>query len=133
MKLIFKMKYLFLLLSILGLSCAESTINAQNKLLPEAFEAMLKSDSTIQLVDVRSPEEFQSGYIEGALNLNIQDADFAKKIGRLDKNRPVLVYCAVGGRSAKAASQFSKLGFPKVYDLKGGMTAWKSSGKAVQK
>jgi rhodanese-related sulfurtransferase len=113
------MKYLFLLFSILGLSCA--------------FEAMLKTDVTVQLVDVRTPDEFQSGYIAGAQNLNIQDADFAKKIGQLDKTRPVLVYCAMGGRSAKAASQFSKLGFPNVYDLKGGMTAWKAAGKPVEK
>ncbi len=125
------MRYLFLLILILGLSCAENTVNAQNRLTPDAFEAMLKSDSTIQLVDVRTPAEFQSGYIAGAQNLNIQDADFAKKIRQLDKTRPVLVYCAVGGRSAKAASQFSTLGFLKVYDLKGGMTAWKDGGKAV--
>jgi rhodanese-related sulfurtransferase len=107
-------------------------VDAQNKLTPDAFEKMLKSDTTAQLVDVRTPEEFQSGYIAGAVNLNIQDAGFANKIARLDKNRPVMVYCAVGGRSAKAATQFSKLGFPKVYDLKGGMTDWKAAGKRVE-
>ncbi len=126
------LRTLLLLLTISGLSCSPSTANGQNKLTADAFEAMLKSDSTIQLVDVRTPGELQSGYIPGALNLNIQDADFALKISQLDKNRPVLVYCAVGGRSANAASQFSKLGFTKVHDLKGGITAWKEKGKAVK-
>lgn len=126
------LRTLLLLLTISGLSCSPSTANGQKKLTPDAFEAMLKSDSTIQLVDVRTPGELQSGYIPGALNLNIQDADFALKISQLDKNRPVLVYCAVGGRSANAASQFSKLGFTKVYDLKEGITAWKEKGKAMK-
>ncbi|MDO8365909.1 MAG: rhodanese-like domain-containing protein [Saprospiraceae bacterium] len=116
---------------ISGLSCSPNAANGQNKLTPDAFETLLKSDTTVQLVDVRTPDELQSGNIPGALNLNIQDADFSRKISQLDKTRPVLVYCAVGGRSANAASQFHKLGFTKVYDLKGGMTAWKEKGKAV--
>jgi len=127
------MRYVFLLLSILGLSCTENTVDAQNKLTPDAFEALLKRDTTIQLVDVRTPDEFQSGYLAGAQNLNIQNADFVQKISQMDKSRPVLVYCAVGGRSVKAASQFSGLGFLNVYDLKGGMTAWKAAGKPVEK
>jgi len=127
------MRLLSLLLLVLGLSCSQNSANAQNKRSPDVFEAMLRLDSTIQLVDVRTPEEFKSGHIAKAQNLNIQSADFVKKISQLDKNRPVLVYCAVGGRSANAASQFSALGFTKVYDLKGGITAWKSAGKAVEK
>lgn len=116
---------------MLTLSCSQNSVEAQNKLSPDAFEAMLKSDTTIQLVDVRTPEEFKGGYIAGAINWNIHEADFGQKIGTLDKNRPVLVYCAVGGRSANAANQIAKLGFGKVYDLKGGMTAWRKEGKAV--
>lgn len=127
------MHYLCFLLTILGLSCSQNPAEGQNKLSPVAFEAMLKSDSTVQLIDVRTLEEFQSGHIHGAQNLNIQEADFVKKINQLDKNRPVMVYCAVGGRSASAANQCSKLGFPKVYDLKGGITAWKAAGKGLER
>ncbi|MFN0213854.1 MAG: rhodanese-like domain-containing protein [Saprospiraceae bacterium] len=126
------MRLLCLFILISGLSCSSNTANGQNKLAPDDFEAMLKNDSTIQLVDVRTPGELQSGYIAGALNLNFHDADFSKKISQLDKNRPVMVYCAVGGRSGNAASQLSKMGFAMVYDLKGGMNAWKSAGKAVK-
>ncbi|MFN0033993.1 MAG: rhodanese-like domain-containing protein [Saprospiraceae bacterium] len=127
------MRYLYFLLALVGPSCSPSPANGQSKLSPDAFEAMLKSDSTIQVVDVRTPGEFQGGYIAGAQNLNIHDAGFAGKIGQLDKARPVMVYCAAGGRSANAASQLSKMGFPKVYDLAGGMGAWESAGKAVKK
>lgn len=127
------MRILYLFLLLIGLACSQNTLDSQNKLTPDAFEAMLKQDPSVQLVDVRTPEEFQGGYIAGAQNMNIQDDDFTEKISYLDKSRPVLVYCAVGGRSAKAASLFTKLGFPTVYDLKGGMTAWKNAGKAVKK
>jgi rhodanese-related sulfurtransferase len=63
------------------------------------------------------------------VNYGFYASDFAQKIAKLDKNRPVMVYCAAGGRSASAASQFKKLGFAKVYDLDGGMGAWKKAGK----
>ncbi len=123
------MRYTIFFLSLLAFSC---TANSQNKLKPDAFEQMLKSDATVQLIDVRTPSEFQGGHIDGALNLNIQDAEFAQKMEQLDKNRPVMVYCAKGSRSADAATRFNKAGFPKVYDLKGGITAWQSKGKSVK-
>ena len=126
------MRLLTFFLFVLGLSCYPNSADGQNKLAPDAFENMLKSDSTVQLVDVRTPGEFQSGHIVGSVNWNIHDADFAQRISQLDKNRPVMVYCAVGGRSGNAASQLSKLGFTKVYDLKGGMNAWKEKGKALK-
>ncbi len=127
------MKFLFFSLTILGLSCSQTPANGQSKLTPDAFERMLKTDSSLQLVDVRTPSEFQDGYIARAQNLNIYDSDFAQKISQLDKSRPVMVYCSKGGRSANAASQFAQMGFLKVYDLEGGMTAWKQAGKVVEK
>jgi len=127
------LRTLCFILTISSLSCAPNDANVQKKLSPDAFESMLKSDTTVQLVDVRTPGEFQSGYIAGAKLINIQDADFSKKISQLDKNRPVLVYCAVGGRSANAAGQLFQLGFTNVYDLKGGMTAWKEKEKPIMR
>lgn len=125
------MKLLFLALAFMGLACTHNPAIGQSKLSPAAFEAMLQKDSTVQLVDVRTPEEYQQGYIANAQNLNLYDADFAQKIAKLDKTRPVMVYCAKGARSASAAEQLSKQGFPQVYDLEGGMTAWKQARKPV--
>ena len=122
-------KLIFFFLLTLCLSCNQDSANAQSKLSPNDFETMLKKDSTAQVVDVRTPQEFKSGYIAGAKNINFYDDDFAQQIAKLNKTRPVMVYCAKGGRSASAAELFAKAGFPKVFDLEGGMTAWKAAGK----
>ncbi len=122
-------KLIFFLLPALFLSCSGSEAGAQSKLSPNDFEAMLKKEPSAQVVDVRTPKEFSGGYIEGAKNINFYDDDFAQQIAKLDKTKPVMVYCAKGGRSASAAEQFSKAGFPKVFDLDGGMSAWKAAGK----
>ncbi|MBV6442024.1 MAG: rhodanese-like domain-containing protein [Haliscomenobacteraceae bacterium CHB4] len=126
------MQKLFLLLTLLGLSCGK--MGAQSGLLhANAFEKMLQTDKTVQLVDVRTPAEFKSGHIQGAVNFDFYAADFAQKLAKLDKKRPVMVYCAVGGRSGSAAGQLKKLGFTKVFDLDGGIGAWRDAGKKETK
>lgn len=127
------MKYmLFILLALAGQACTNSTTaEAQHKLNPAQFEEMLKKDATVQLVDVRTPEEFAAGHIAGARLINIYDADFNARIGGLDKTKPVLVYCAAGSRSASAATTMTKMGFTRVFDLAGGMGAWRSAAKPV--
>lgn len=127
-------KLLFLLLVLSGISCTQTAVQAQSgKLNAAEFESLLSKDKTVQLVDVRTPEEYAAGHIEGARLIDFYDTDFAARIGKLDKSKPVMVYCAAGGRSASAAEQLNKMGFKKVYDLAGGMRAWRTAGKkAVQ-
>ena len=120
---------LYLLILVSGWSCNQSAAGAQSKLDPNAFEAKLAADSTAQLVDVRTPEEYAEGHIKGARLMNIYDNNFADQLGKLDKAKPVMVYCAAGGRSGSAAKKLSKMGFTKVFDLAGGMGAWKAEGK----
>jgi len=122
------MKLLHLLLTTLVLSCAQPAGTNVSLLDPETFQAMLQKDPSVQLIDVRTPEEFNQGYLEHAVNLNIHDADFTQKIGQLDKSQPLMVYCAVGGRSGTAVKQLKEMGFLKVYDLKGGVRDWKAAG-----
>lgn len=125
-------KFLFLMLLFGGMSCGDA--NAQSGVIqPDAFEKMLQTDKTAQLVDVRTAAEFASGHIENAVNYDIYEADFGRNLAKLDKSRTVMVYCAAGGRSATAAEQLKKLGFSKVYDLAGGMGAWKKAGKKTVK
>ena len=121
---------LSLLCSLLLHACGSQ---AQNKLTPDAFQAALQAAQNVQLVDVRTPEEYRSGYIAGAVNINFYDADFAQQIARLDKEKPLMVYCAVGGRSGKAAAKLTEMGFKNVTDLAGGMNAWKAAGKPTVK
>ena len=93
----------------------------------------MDNPSAIQVIDVRTPAEFNSGHIEHAKNININDAQFEAQIAALDKSKPVLVYCAVGGRSARAANLIKSQGFPAVYDLDGGIGAWNKEGLPIVK
>ena len=115
--------------SLLGLfSC-----RGQNNLTVNEFEAMFARDSTAQLLDVRTPEEFAEGHIGGAMNIDWKADGFAEKAqALLAADSPVMVYCRSGRRSAAAASALEKLGF-KTYNLKGGIVAWTDAGKRVTK
>ena len=100
--------------------------------LIEASEAeKLIAEKKVVVLDVRSPAEFASGHIQGATNLDIHGKDFKTKLAEMDKDQPYLVHCAVGMRSAKACTAMSGLGFKNVYDLKGGLDAWKKAGKPI--
>jgi len=98
-----------------------------------SFLSKMDEPSAIQVIDVRTPAEFNSGHIEHAKNININDAQFVAQIAALDKSKPVLVYCAVGGRSARAANFIKSQGFPAVYDLDGGIGAWNKEGLPIVK
>lgn len=98
------------------------------------FEALI-SQPGVQLLDVRTPQEFLEGHIAGAKNVDLLagEGDFAVRAGAvLRKKQPVAVYCRSGKRSARAAEQLSKAGF-KVTNLQGGIISWQVAGKQVQK
>lgn len=93
---------------------------------PEQFNKLLVLDD-IQLVDVRTAEEFQTGHIKDALNIDYNKEDFKSKVSSLDKSKPVLVYCRSGKRSAGAAEIMKELGFTKIVELDGGMISWEAA------
>ncbi len=94
---------------------------AQNvNLAPQEFVAKIKTTKDAQLLDVRTPQEWQSGKIASSKCMNFNDVDFKQQIEKLDKNKPVFVYCAAGGRSSKAAPILQAAGFKQVYNLSGG-------------
>lgn len=117
-------KVIDLLLTLLGLNvqmaCSQQTFdNADVK----GFAELIQS-ANIQLLDVRTAEEFAEGHLEGALNVDINQDTFlqdAKTV--LETGKPVAVYCRSGRRSAKAAEILIKEGF-KVTNLEGGILAW---------
>ena len=86
---------------------------------------------SLQLVDVRTPEETAEGIIEGAQNIDFRDPDFETYINKLDKNKPIVVYCGAGGRSGKTSELLEELGFKKIYDLTGGYTQWEAENFPV--
>ena len=92
----------------------------------QVYDAIYK-DPSIQLVDVRTPEEFKGNHLKGAQNICVTSDDFKEKVKMLDKNKPVYVYCYKGGRSAQAAIQLKDLGFTKIYDMDGGILLWEEN------
>ncbi|MFN4234310.1 MAG: rhodanese-like domain-containing protein [Bacteroidia bacterium] len=104
-----------------------------NVLNANDFEKKILSEKNIQLIDVRTPEEFQQGYIKGAKNINIYSSTFEQEINKLDKTKPVYIYCRSGNRSKSAAQILSKNGFKTIYDLQGGIGAWQSNNKPLAK
>lgn len=89
----------------------------------DQFKAFEKQEKHL-LLDVRTPNEYKQGHIEGAKNLDYFDKGFKTELGKLDKSVPVYVYCRSGGRSGKAMQIMKEMGFESIYNLKGGYLAW---------
>lgn len=121
-------RYLVLtsLVSILFMSqaCTQAP-KVMKDLPPEAFSTSLAEKKDAILVDVRTPAEWEEGYIKGALLMNFRDQGFKSQLKDLDKTKPVFVYCMGGGRSGRTANILHEMGFSEVYNLEGGLTAWK--------
>lgn len=95
---------------------------------PKAASELIRSnakDKGFVILDVRTPGEFREGRLKGAVNVDYLAGALEKELPQLDNKKTYLVYCAVGGRSAKSAQFLRKAGFKKVFDMKGGITAWK--------
>ena len=83
----------------------------------EEFNEIIK-DEEVQLIDIRTPGEYAGGYIEDAVNIDFMAEGFIENCNSsLDKNKPMAIYCAGGGRSAKALTQLKEAGFKQVYEL----------------
>ena len=92
------------------------------------FQKKLTTDNTAIILDVRTPQEYANGHLANATAINFFDTDFKEKASKLDKTKPVYVYCAVGGRSAKASKVLQESGFKTVYNLLGGFNGWTAAG-----
>lgn len=85
----------------------------------------------IQLIDVRTPQEWSTGHIEGAEHIDWFSDDFRARAAKLDKTKAVRLYCAAGGRSEEARELLREMGFTDVKDLDGGIQAWKKAGGPI--
>lgn len=124
------MKNIFTILfaSLFLHSCVAQQVNNLNVV---EFNKAIKN-TNVQLLDVRTKEEYQQGHIANALQANWNDeAEFEKRSASLDVKKPLYVYCLSGGRSAAAASSLRKKGFT-VLELKGGINAWKNANMPTE-
>ncbi|MFT5883980.1 MAG: phage shock protein E [Arcticibacterium sp.] len=111
-------KHLFFYLLVLSVfSCAEANSQVKNLSLDD-FVTAYQGTENGQLLDVRTPGEWSNGVLTKSEKVNFNDVQFAENIKKLDKSKAYFVYCAVGGRSARAAKVLGENGF-KVYNLTG--------------
>jgi len=139
-------KILFLLLFLPLTACSDNTSQNEDteshavsqepvvKVVDvKAFEKAMDKDNVL-IVDVRTDGEVAQGVIPGAIQIDFMNKDeFQAGVAQLSKEKDVLVYCKVGGRSAKAAEYMESQGFKSVYDLDGGFDAWSAEGKQTEK
>ena len=90
----------------------------------EEFNDYIANNTDFQIIDVRTPGEFQQGNIDGSINVDFRDVDFDKNIQDFDKTKPTLIYCQAGGRSSKALKKMKNFGFDFVLELAGGFGAY---------
>ncbi len=122
-----------LIIYLLGLvmittSCSSQTTESEvyrrvdNK---EWADAIAKADVTPQIIDVRTPEEFEAGNIEGSINIDFLAEGFLDKMNEhLNKDETIYIYCKSGGRSAKAAALLEADGFREIIELKTGYSGY---------
>ena len=93
----------------------------------EQARRLIETNPDLVIVDVRTPEEFATGYLEGAVNLCVE-CDAQLLLDNLDPNDDILLYCRTGRRSANALEILRENGYEKVYNILGGITAWVNAG-----
>ncbi|WP_209332050.1 thioredoxin domain-containing protein [Lunatimonas salinarum] len=105
-----------------------SQANEKTEYTAVEFNELIQKTANLQLVDVRTPEEFRKGHIEHAANVNINGEEFQDQIRALDKSKPVYIYCLSGARSKAAANYLRKEGYQEVYEMPGGILEWRNAG-----
>ena len=115
------------LLGILINACQMQAKSEDQKQILSAVEFKQAIQTANNIIDVRSSSEFESGHIKGAKNMNWNDEGFEQNIAQFKKEDSIFVYCLSGGRSGQAAAFMRQAGFTHVFELDGGMMAWRSN------
>lgn len=120
----------FLIMSGVSLSCIDDKFEKDEikQITAEEMQSILDLEE-VQLIDVRTPKEHEENHIPNSQNIDFNSPTFADDISKLDKNKPVILYCKSGRRSAKCAKKMKDAGFEKIYDLEGGISKWRHSDK----
>jgi phage shock protein E len=97
----------------------------------QAGDLLASPPAGLVVLDVRTPDEFASGHLAGAVNLDFYSASFATDLAALNRDVPYLIYCHTGNRSGQTREMMRQLGFERVYDLQGGIAAWQAAGQPI--
>jgi rhodanese-related sulfurtransferase len=97
----------------------------------EEVAALVTEHADLLILDVRTSGEWDGGHMEDAAWIDFLEDDFSTEASRIAKDRPLLIYCAAGGRSANAMKALARSGFTHLYNLEGVFYAWQDAGKVV--
>ncbi|ASZ14623.1 DUF953 domain-containing protein [Chitinophaga pendula] len=124
-------KCVWLLCILLSMHFATIAQDKKSAVDVETFEEGMQQPG-VQIFDVRTAAEFNTGHLPNALQADYKKPDeFKTRVAALDKDKPVYIYCLAGARSADAAKTLRDNGFKEVVELKGGINAWKQAGKSL--
>ncbi len=108
------------------------TVSESRKVSAEQAYEMMTADTSLVVLDVRTPEEFEAGHISHAINIDFRNDDFKENVQKLDKEKKYMLYCMGGHRSNQAQLMMDSLKFRQVYDLMGGFKDWSKEGLPQQ-
>lgn len=115
------------LVLIIFMGCKDGVDREIQTITPQQMQDS-RFEEEVQLVDVRTPEEYKDSRLLGAQNICVTHDDFKQQVAMLDKNKPVYLYCKTGRRSLKAAEMLKEMGFKEIYNMPGGIEFWKEEG-----
>lgn len=108
---------------------AQASAKINTKITPADYQAKFSAGADHLLLDVRTPEEFNSGHIPGAVNISVDQ--LAQRLSEVPQDKPVVLYCRSGNRSNQAAQILDRAGYTQIYDL-GGIVTWQQQGYPVE-
>jgi rhodanese-related sulfurtransferase len=124
-----------LLVFVWSLISTTGCLNAQQKsgVKEMSVQELALKVKSVQILDVRSNGEIESGVIKNTRFAEYGQTDMKQKLAGMfpDKKQPIVVYCHAGGRSAKVARTLAEMGYAEVYNLSGGIVAWRSKGNLI--
>jgi len=124
-----KLWFLSIPLALILSACGSSGGSVTN--LNVSDFAKKVSDSSVVVLDVRTPGEFQEGHLQNAINVDYEGMNFAGEVNKLDKSKTYAVYCRSGRRSGLATEVMAKNGFKSVFNLNGGVIEWQNAGQQL--
>ncbi len=98
---------------------------------PGDADALLQNGSGLVIIDIRTPQEYQSGHLEGALNIDYYSDEFLDTLKSLDRNSTYIIYCRRGIRGGAALGMMRDMGFKDVYNILGGLAQWAQDGRPM--
>jgi len=113
------------------LSGCSSTSGTLETVSPDVAAIVIADESSEIILDIRTPQEFSEGVIEGAINVDFYEPTFVADLDALDKSAHYVVYCRSGNRSGQAMSTFEDLGFANITEIDGGIVNWYAAGHDV--